>query len=281
MVIALLVVYGLCFGSFVNALVWRVYAQSDLKLKKKLLSDKGNHVDLSIFKGRSVCPNCRHRLSPIDLVPVLSWIELGGKCRYCKNSISIQYPIVELITCFLIVFSYIEWPKAMTGSQIAIFIIWMFTTVGLVALSVYDIKWKLLPNRILYPTAALAMAMATIVVISSSGPLKALLNVVGASLVGGGIFYVLFQVSAGRWIGGGDVKLGAVLGLVVGKAENSLLFIFLASIIGSVISIPLLIGGNLKRNSSIPFGPLLIAGAYIAMLFGTNIINWYTRTLAR
>jgi leader peptidase (prepilin peptidase)/N-methyltransferase len=281
MVIGLLVVYGLCLGSFINALLWRVRVQADTKLKKKLTSSKDNPVDLSILKGRSVCPNCKHTLHAIDLVPILSWLSLGGKCRYCKKPISIQYPIVEASTAFLIVFSYIEWPIKLKGAQIAVFILWELVIIGLVALAVYDIKWKLLPNRILYPTTVIALAMAIMVVVSSSTPLKALLNVVGAVLIGGGIFYILFQVSSGRWIGGGDVKLGVVLGLIVGTAEKSLLFIFLGSILGSVISVPLLITGRLKRTSSIPFGPLLIVGGYITVLFGTNIINWYTHLFTR
>jgi prepilin signal peptidase PulO-like enzyme (type II secretory pathway) len=94
-------------------------------------------------------------------------------------------------------------------------------------------------------------------------------------IIGGGIFYLLFQISAGRWIGGGDVKLGWLLGLITGTAARSVLFIFIAALFGSFISLPLLLSGRLKRTSTIPFGPFLILGAIVVQFFGADILNWY------
>jgi leader peptidase (prepilin peptidase)/N-methyltransferase len=270
-IVFVLVVVGLCLGSFTNALVWRLHEQS----KGKKLS-VGERKKLSIAKGRSMCPHCRHELAAKDLMPLLSWLSLIGKCRYCNKPISTQYPLVELVAALLFVASYVWWPFHIHGSQLALFIIWLLILVGLLALAVYDLRWFLLPNRIIYPVSFLALLYALIIVISARHPLASLFDTVVAVAIGGGIFYALFQLSNGRWIGGGDVRLGWILGLIAVTPGRSVLFIFLASILGTLISLPLLSAHRLKRNSVIPFGPFLIAGSIITQLFGTNIIHWYT-----
>jgi leader peptidase (prepilin peptidase)/N-methyltransferase len=269
-----LVVIGLCLGSFVNALIWRLHEQ-ELENSKKKTNNK-RLAELSIVKGHSMCPHCRHKLAAIDLIPLFSWLSVKGKCRYCGQSISLQYPLVELIAALLFVASYVWWPFHIHGSQLALFIIWLLILVGLLALAVYDLRWFLLPNRIIYPVSFLALLYALIIVISARHPLASLFDTVVAVAIGGGIFYALFQLSNGRWIGGGDVRLGWILGLIAVTPGRSVLFIFLASILGTLISLPLLSAHRLKRNSVIPFGPFLIAGSIITQLFGTNIIHWYT-----
>src|SRR5665213_2769212 len=97
MIIALLALLGLVFGSFVNALVWRLHEQEVLLEKRKKPSKK-QLEKLSILNGRSMCPHCKHELAIKDLVPLFSWIALKGKCRYCGKPISWQYPVVELLT---------------------------------------------------------------------------------------------------------------------------------------------------------------------------------------
>jgi leader peptidase (prepilin peptidase)/N-methyltransferase len=274
MAIVILAVVGLCLGSFVNALVWRLHEQ-ELENSKKKISSK-RLAELSIVKGHSMCPHCKHKLAAIDLIPLFSWLSVKGKCRYCGEPISSQYPLVELITALLFIASYIWWPFHIYGSQLVLFIFWLLLLVGLLALILYDLRWFLLPNRIIYPLGCLALIYAITNVISANRPLAALLNTVIAVAIGGGIFYALFQLSNGRWIGGGDVRLGWLLGLIAGTPGRSILFIFLASILGTIVSLPLLSAHRLKRSSVIPFGPFLIAGAIITQLFGTNIIHWYT-----
>ncbi len=276
MIIAVLVVVGLCLGSFVNALVWRVHEQQAQASKKK--PDKQYLAQLSVAKGRSMCPYCKHELAAKDLVPIFSWLSLGGRCRYCAKPISPQYPLVELATAGLFVFSYIWWPVPFSAAQTAVFVLWLALLTGLVALLVYDARWFLLPNRLIYPLGVIAAVQAVIVIAAANRPAVALLNAVLAVIAGGGIFYLLFQFSGGKWIGGGDVKLGWLLGLVMATPARSLLLIFLASIGGSLASLPLIIGGRLKRTSLIPFGPFLIAAAVVVRLFGAAILHWYTRT---
>ncbi|HEX4774336.1 MAG TPA: prepilin peptidase [Candidatus Saccharimonadales bacterium] len=269
MIIVILVVVGLCLGSFVNALVWRLHEQGSKKAKSK---------KLSILNGRSMCPHCRHELAAKDLVPVFSWLALKGKCRYCGKPISTQYPAVELATALLFVASYAWWPEALKGAQVAVFILWLLLLVGLMALLVYDLRWLLLPDRIVYPLSAIAVVIAVINIASANRPAMALVDVVLAVAIGGGIFYLIFQMSGGKWIGGGDVKLGWLLGLVAGTPGKAVLFIFLASLLGSLVSLPLLMSKKLKRSSVIPFGPFLIVGVIVTVLFGSGILNWYRQT---
>lgn len=273
MIILVLAIFGLCLGSFVNAWVWRLHEQE--KPKKHTAKQL---KQLSISRGRSMCPECKHELRALDLIPVLSWLLLGGKCRYCHKQISAQYPIVELSTAFLFVGSYIWWPASFSSSQIAIFLLWLVLIVGFMALIVYDLRWYLLPNRIIYPLTGIATVQAFVRIFSSQEPLSALISTLLSVAIGGGVFYLLYQFSAGKWIGGGDVRLGWLLGLVVGSAAGSVLVIFVASLLGTLVSLPLLLTGRFKRTSVIPFGPFLIIGAFIVVLFGSNIIDWYQRT---
>jgi prepilin signal peptidase PulO-like enzyme (type II secretory pathway) len=254
--------------------VWRLRQQELASQKSKTKKRKPDKA-YSILAGRSMCPNCRHKLAAKDLVPVVSWGLLGGKCRYCHKPVSAQYPLVELAVAGLFVASYIWWPVAFGTAQTMIFVLWLVLLVGFMALAVYDLRWTLLPNRIIYPLSVVALAQAVIAIIAAPKPLTALLDTVLAVLVGGGIFYVLFQVSGGKWIGGGDIKLGWLLGLVMATPTRSLLFIFLAALFGSLVSVPLLVTRRLKRNSTIPFGPFLIIAAIITQLFGAGLLHWY------
>lgn len=279
-ILLFLCVVGLCLGSFTNALTWRLYERKQLLGKETSLSkiNKQYYAKLSILKGRSMCPKCKHTLMPIDLVPILSWLALKGRCRYCHEHISWQYPVVEISTALIFIASYIWWPVTISGIQIVEFILWLLLVVGLVALAIYDIKWSTLPNRIIYPLSCIAFVLAIIVATSSHQHLKAILDIIFAVIIGGGIFYALFQISKGKWIGGGDVRLGFLLGLIMATPAKSVLLIFLASLIGSLISLPLLATHKLKRNSTIPFGPFLILAAIITELVGHFILSWYQNT---
>ena len=275
MIIAVLAVVGLCMGSFVNALVWRVHEQAEEWGKKK--PNKRYLNSLSIRRGRSMCTHCHHVLAAKDLIPVVSWLRLRGKCRYCGKPID-DSPVVEIVLGVLFVASYMWWPVALTGSEVAVFVLWLILLVGLVALTIYDLRWMLLPNRLIYPLAAVAVVQAIIAVVTSVTPLNSLWNMVAGVAVGGGVFYLLFQLSRGKWIGGGDVRLGWLLGLIVATPGRSLLLIFVASLCGSLVSVPLLSSGRLKRTSTIPFGPFLILGAIVVVLFGMSIGDWYQHT---
>ena len=145
-----LFILGILFGSFINALVWRLHEQLDDDGNPKKLTKK-QAKELSITKGRSMCPHCHHELAPKDLVPIVSWLMLGGKCRYCSKPISIEYPAIELLTGLLFVISYAFWPYGFGSSWLVVwFITWLIVLIGLIALAIYDIKWMLLPDKIVF-----------------------------------------------------------------------------------------------------------------------------------
>ena|SRR3989344_3496169 len=307
MIIVTLILLGLCFGSFVNALVFRLHEQSKLKAKSSKLKAKKTSLmagdfklgardlqDLSILKGRSMCVNCHHVLAWYDLLPVLSWLSLRGKCRYCHKPISIQYPLVELATAGFFIASYIWWPtatelhsSALCSWPFALFGFWLIALTGLIALAIYDLKWFLLPNKVIYPMLFFVLATVFIKAIVLNPHLspfnlsivEGLLSTLYSVLIGGGLFYLIFQISNGKWIGGGDVKLGALLGLILADPGLTLLMIFLASLIGTGVSLPLLALKRVKKDSHIPFGPFLIAGTILARLFGAALIAWYRHLL--
>lgn len=275
MIITLLVFVGLSLGSFVNALVWRIH-QQHLPKSKRAASD----TELSIAKGRSMCPNCKHTLGAVDLIPVFSWLLLRGRCRYCHKAISPQYPVVELCTAALFVASYIFWPQTVDSFvDYGAFGVWLITLVGFVALVIYDLRWMLLPNRIVFPLTGLAAVYAILQAVRADEPTTSILSSLGGLLIAGGIFYVLFQLSGGRWIGGGDVKLGFALGLFLGSPIMAFLMLFVASLMGLVISLPAVLLGKKRLASRMPFGPFLILSTIVVQLFGQGLIDWYIHTV--
>lgn len=284
MTIFVLSLLGLCFGSFVNALVWRLRMQESPKVKKKS-NNKANSKpatnDYSVLRGRSICPNCQHRLAPLDLLPVVSWLALRGRCRYCKKPISRQYPLVELLTAVLFVVFYTFWPYPMLNSLLSTLwlVLWLVILTGLIALAVYDLKWLILPDKIIKPLFVIGLIMAVLQMVFIDKSFQDLSQVALSSLIGGGIFWVLFQVSKGKWIGGGDVKLGFLLGLVLLKPLYAFLYIFIASILGMLYSVPMLLAKKIKPTSKVPFGPFLIIGAIVTLLFGQQIFSWYLSLL--
>ena len=220
-----------------------------------------------------MCVHCKHELGPMDLLPVVSWVLLRGKCRYCHKPID-DTPLTEIVTAALFVVSYLFWPESFHGAGYGLFVLWLVLLVVFVALAVYDLRWFLLPNRLVFPlygVAAVFVLLRSYILHHPSMIPGALLGM----LVGGGFFYLLFQLSDGKWIGGGDVKLGGLLGLLLGGPVQAFLCIILASLSGTIVATPLLLTGKASRRSRLPFGPLLIFGAIVTMLFGARILAWY------
>ncbi len=272
MVVVWLAVLGVIFGSFVNALVWRIHEQAQLADKKGKVAAK-RRQELSIIKGRSMCPHCGHELAAKDLVPVLSWLWLRGKCRYCGTKIP-DSPLVELFTGLLFALSYISWPQTLQGAELATFAAWLAIVVGFTALIVYDLRWYLLPDRLVFPLTGLAALQVFVVAVWRQSGEEVWMSVLGAAVIFG-LFWLLFQISKGAWIGGGDVKLAVTLGLLAGTPFRALTLIFFASLIGTLVSLPQLLNGKNGLTQRIPFGPPLILAAIIVVLYGTPIADWY------
>ncbi|MFZ1323541.1 MAG: prepilin peptidase [Candidatus Saccharimonadales bacterium] len=265
MIIVFLAVTGLILGSFVNALVWRLHEQSKTRQPSK---------KLSIGRGRSMCPHCRHGLAAKDLVPVASWLGLGGKCRYCKHAIAWQYPAAELAAAGLFVLSYLFWPLEWNTVGVINFAVWLVMLTGFMALTIYDLRWMLLPNRIIYPLLVIGALLAVFNILAA-GTARALLETLLSAAIAGGIFYALYGLSGGKWIGGGDVRLGFLIGLILGDPYLAFLMLFTASLLGTAVTVPGMVLKRVALTSKIPFGPFLMTAAIIVQLFGTPVIDWY------
>ncbi|HEU5004980.1 MAG TPA: prepilin peptidase [Candidatus Saccharimonadales bacterium] len=263
MILVALLILGLILGSFINVLVERMHAGQDF------------------VHGRSHCDHCGHELAVWDLVPVLSWLSLAGRCRYCKAKVSWQHPAVEIIAGLLFAASYYWWPLGFSnlGSK-ALFAAWLISLVGLTALAIYDLKWMLLPSKIIYPTFAVAAAgrLIYLVTVEDHKP-HALLLWAGSIVVASGFFLVLYIISQGKWIGYGDVRLGLVTGTLLAAPALSFLMIFLASVAGTLIAVPLLTLQKKNLSSRLPYGPFLIMATAVVMIFGQSLLDWYNRVL--
>jgi prepilin signal peptidase PulO-like enzyme (type II secretory pathway) len=278
-----LAILGLVMGSFAGATVWRLRA-------RQLVQDKadGEEYDKKEYKSlvsltkstasndRSRCLHCGHVLAWYDLIPLVSWLSTGGKCRYCKKSIGSFEPLIELGVAGFFVTSYLLWPdRLMTLPEITHFVLWLIAGVILAILFAYDLKWFLLPNKAVFPLIAVGALVAIIGVSGAGDVLGALVNLALAVFILSGLYLVIWLLSRGQWIGFGDVKLGLGLALLLGDYKLAIVVLFAANLIGTLIVIPGMISGKLTRTTRVSFGPLLILGFVIAGLWGELIIDSY------
>lgn len=265
MIYLILGIIGVAFGSFVNALVWRIHESTETDSR------------ISVLHGRSLCMECRHTLASRDLVPILSYIRLKGKCRYCSAAIP-DTPFAEALLPVLFLVSYVFWPHSFSMVGASIFILWLSALVVMLALLIYDMKWMILPDKLVAVLALIAGAML-ILFGYDLGFWSSIVSAAIAAASVGGIFHVLHLVSQGQWIGGGDVKLGYVIGLLIIQPLQALMVIFLASLLGVLFALPQLIRLRADVMNKIPFGPFLIVATVIIFLFGDPINDWFTQVL--
>lgn len=248
-----LFILGLIFGSFVNAWVWRT------------------GKDISIAKGRSMCPHCKHELASQDLIPLFSYIGLKGKCRYCHKAISKQYPLVEFAMGVLFALLYLVLnPSSVYG--LVQFAILLFASVLLVAASVYDAKYMELPEKFMLPAVALGLLSLGLKGYQNSW------SSLAGQLVGLAVIVLLYTAlwffSKGKWLGAGDIRIAAIMGLFLAPAQL-IVGLFAAYLIGAIYGVYVLRNAKSKKGIRVPFGPFLIIGFYIGLLWGAQIANWY------
>lgn len=259
--IIILFILGLCFGSFVNALVWRLHK------KRNFVSE------------RSECVHCHHVLGWYDLIPVVSWLMLKGKCRYCKKKID-DSPITEIGVAVAFASSYLLWPFGFAFAGLVLFVLWLIAVVFLATLFLYDLKWMLLPDKVNFPLMGLGIVWAVFfhaVFAQNSIETGLTESALGIASVAG-LYGFLYMISKGAWVGFGDVKLGIFMGLVLGW-QGGLLAVLLANTIAFLVILPGLMTNKISRTSKIPFGPFLILATGISLLLGHYIIDWYTNVV--
>jgi len=254
---------GLIIGSFLNVLILRTG------------TDEG-------VGGRSHCPKCRHQLAWYDLIPVVSWVALSGRCRYCRARISIQYPMVEAGTAVLFYTFASSWlpvlPLIMTLGIMALY----------VAITVFDLHHSLIPDEWNYAAAMLALVYGYVLYGNESPFLFILAGPVAALPL-----FLLWAYSRGAWMGFGDVKLALSFGWILGPLHGFVAVMF-AFVIGAVVSLAILLplssiltfahrqgwislsgaGASFTMQSEVPFGPFLIASCiilWLSLLYGVPI----------
>ncbi|MFZ7120644.1 MAG: prepilin peptidase [Eubacteriaceae bacterium] len=241
-------IFGLVIGSFLNVCIYRI------------------PMEESIISPPSHCYNCGTRLKPIDLIPVISWWLLGGKCRYCGVKVSYRYALVEFITAFFFVFTYY-----MIGLQTTLIIYLVLLSI-LIVDTFIDFDHLIIPDVLNYFTLIIFIILN---IILGFMPWREAL--IGA-LIGMLPLLLIVILTGGKGMGMGDVKLMAVLGLFLGW-KLSLLTILLAFVLGGFFGILLLITKIKSKQDAIPFGPWISIGAFIVMFYGETLLNWYINTL--
>lgn len=255
---------GALMGSFLNCVAYRLGAKK------------------SFVKGRSFCPKCHHTLSWPDLVPLVSFFALQGRCRYCQKKISWQYPLAELGTglLFLLLARYVLQSAILFGAPIFLFgqsFLLGVIVSCLVVIFIYDLKHYLIPDQALLLALAAAAILKIIESITAGSIIPLGLAFLWA-LLASAFFFVFWFFSQGKWMGFGDVKLAFLLGFFLGW-PGILVALFLAFLFGAIIGIVLIILGRKKMKSAVPFGPFLIAGTFVGLFWGTAFWEWYLRLI--
>ena len=274
-----LVVLGSLFGSFACAQVWRLRArQLEVDRRDGEVVDESEYQLLKgllrpVSRDRSECLYCHHQLTWYDLLPILGWILVGGKCRYCRKPIGVAELLAEVGLAAAFVLSFFYWPyKFLTVADVGLFSIWLIALVFMTILLIYDAKWSLLPFSL---NISLIVVGAVFFCIAS---LQHGINIMSA---GGGLLllsglYLLFSLFG--WVGVGDGILGFGLALFLGKWELAFLTLFLANVLGCCMMIPLMAAKRIGRHARVPFGPFLIVATFIVMMWGNGVINWFFHT---
>ncbi len=241
-------IFGAIIGSFLNVCISRLPKEESIIIP-------GSH-----------CPHCHHPIQFYDNVPLISYLWLRGKCRYCKRSISIQYPLVEGITGISSLFLFLKYGPSWS------YLFYFSFVAALIVITVIDLYHQIIPDVISLPGIGVGLLGALII------PHIAFKNSLIGMLLGGGSLFIIATLY--QWLfkregmGGGDVKLLAMIGAFLGW-EAVLLTILLSSLIGSITGIMMIVLKGKDFKYAIPFGPFLSLGAAIALFYQKEIIFWY------
>lgn len=243
----IVILMGLCIGSFLNVCIYRIPNEE------------------SIAFPPSHCSECEHDLGVFDLIPVISYIFLRGKCRYCKSKISIQYPLIELLNAFMYSLSYMRYGFTIDMVKFSV----LFSI--LIVIAVIDAK-----TQDVYRNTTIFGFLSGIsfLIIEYFLLNRNVLSNVGGLLIGISIIGLIVFLTKGNGMGEGDIEIAAVMGIYLG-ISNTVLALFLAVVIAGIYGTVVLIIGKKKFKNAIAFGPFLAIGAMISSIYGNVILNWY------
>ncbi len=249
MLIELLLIFilGLAVGSFINVLIDR------------------NSTGESIIFGKSHCDNCKKSIAWYDLIPIISFVILLGKCRYCKSRLSFYYPIVELITgvIFALTLLFAMGQNVLPSHLLYLLII----NSALIAIFFIDLKYGIIPDKIVYPAIIVSFFYTLYAIPYTLYP--NLLSALGAFF----FFLILVLITHGKGMGFGDVKFVVLMGLILGFPKI-IVALYLAFLTGAVVGVILILWRKKKlRGSTIPFGPFLVLGTILALFYSDFFIK--------
>ncbi len=252
--------FGIAIGSFLNVVIYRV------PLRRKFWK----------LNQRSYCPKCRHKLGTLDLVPVLSYLFLRGRCRYCHKPISPQYIAVELITGAYFLFTFwiygVSW-LALVG---------IIGGCALLALAFIDGLKRIVLDAISLPAIGAVVFLQILVACTTYANIMDALRYFGlvllAGVIGGMWFALQWLLSRGKWVGSGDIRIGVLMGVTLG-IPALLLALFASYIGGSIWAAGLLVAKKVNMKSRIPFGVFLGAAGMLSFLFSSSVVSWYQRLI--
>lgn len=247
--------FGLIWGSFLNVVIYRY--------------DDWRAI---VFKS-SHCRDCQQQLRWYDLIPLLSYLSLRGKCRYCQQPIAWQYPIVELTTGFLILAGYylifIAQQFELYRSVFAI-VSFIIAIGAMIVIFFHDLREMMVPEEVSY----VLLFSCLIFGLFYSG---SILTTLYGGLIGVLPIALLVYPSGGRWMGEGDVKIALALGLMLGY-PLTIAFLAASFLLGGLFGSVALLVKAAKLKSAVPFAPFLIIGCLISLFWGPELINWYLRS---
>ena len=273
LILVIIFIFGSAVGSFLNVVAYR--------------SLHGGKILLD----RSKCPQCKHLLGPHDLIPILSFVFLSGQCRYCRKKISWQYPLVEISAAFLFVLAYLQLNSSFQGQAFSLEVLSLVYTLFilsvLMVVFITDLKEGIIPDKVIFPAVGITALLKTALAFLQ---LQEPIQVVGAPTISfqqigfdaatgvttGFIFFLIVLLSRGKGMGGGDIKYAAFLGFALGFSSTAVA-LFLAFLTGASLALILILIGKKRFGQTIAFGPFLSLGAFIALLWGQQITDWYLR----
>ncbi len=263
---------GLLVGSFLNVVIYRLPIMMEREWRAECNQFLNiNTADIpaekfNLVSPGSTCPHCHHKISPLENIPVISFLVLGGKCRECKNTISLRYPLIEILTCVLTLIVAIHFGVTIQAI-LAILLTW-----SLIVLTAIDYDHQLLPDSITLPFLWLGILSNILGIYTDI--YSSLFGAIAGYLVLWSV-YISFKIVTGKeGMGYGDFKLLAMLGAWLGW-QSLPLIIIVSSMLGSVVGLGLIIFGGHNKSQPIPFGPYLAVAGWIALLYGNELTRMY------
>ena len=267
LILLILFIIGLAVGSFLNVMIYRTT------------------VGEGFVKGRSRCDHCHKEIQWFDNIPLFSFLILRGKCRHCKKPISVQHPVIELITGLLFIWWYLGGFFLFQIFQLQGFpfsiiqpLFWLMVGILLLIIFFTDLLYMIIPDYAVASLFGLALLYRVVLVVSGIMQVSDFVFSLAGMVIAGVFFFGLWYFTKGKGMGFGDVKFALPMALLVGWPVI-FITIFLSFILGSIVAIIFLLTGKKTMKQTVPFGPFLVLSTFITLVYGDRLLGWYLSLL--